>query len=75
MDSHIIPAGWDNWRNIENEKTVFYAEYGSTGPGAVTQQRVAWSKQLTGDVLKEYTIPAILGDWTVADLHHRNTQN
>jgi pectinesterase len=75
MDSHIVPAGWDNWRNVENEKTVFYAEYGSTGPGAVTQQRVAWSKQLTGKELKAYTIQEILGDWTVADLNNRNTQN
>lgn len=75
MDNHIVPAGWDNWRNVENEKTVLYAEYGSAGPGAVAQQRVAWSKQLTGRELKDYTIQEILGDWTVADLNNRNTQN
>jgi pectinesterase len=68
MESHILPAGWDNWRNTENEKTVLYAEYGNTGSGAVTQKRVTWSKQLTGKELKDYTIQKMLGDWTVAVL-------
>jgi pectinesterase len=43
----IKPEGWDNWKNSENEKTVRYAEYNNTGEGANTNQRVAWSKQLT----------------------------
>lgn len=47
MDKHILPAGWDNWRNPENEKTVRYAEYGSQGEGGTTARRVSWSKQLT----------------------------
>lgn len=68
MGAHIVPAGWDNWRNVENEKNVLYAEYGSTGSGAVTKQRAAWSKQLTRTALKDYTIQKILGDWSVAAL-------
>ena len=31
LGKHILPAGWDNWRNPANEKTVFFAEYKNTG--------------------------------------------
>lgn len=47
MGKHICPAGWDNWRNAENEKTARYAEYGSKGEGAATAGRVKWAKQLS----------------------------
>lgn len=46
MDKHILPEGWDNWRNKNNEKTVFYSEYKSKGEGANPGKRVAYSKQL-----------------------------
>lgn len=60
MGPQIIPVGWDNWRNPENEKTAFFAEYKSTGPGANIEQRVSWSHQLSADELKVYTIKNIL---------------
>ena len=47
LGSHIVPAGWENWRNPDNEKTTRYAEYNNSGEGANTKQRVAWSRQLT----------------------------
>ena len=47
MGSHIVPAGWDNWKNAENEKTARYLEYNNTGEGARTVERVAWSRQLS----------------------------
>jgi pectin methylesterase-like acyl-CoA thioesterase len=47
MGSHIVPAGWENWRNPDNEKTARYAEYNNSGDGADTKQRVAWSRQMT----------------------------
>src|SRR6185312_1884177 len=47
MGSHIVPAGWDNWRNASNDKTAFYAEYECSGPGAGRAGRVGWSKVLT----------------------------
>ena len=47
MDSHICPAGWDNWRNPENEKTARYGEYGSKGPGAANEGRVNWARKLS----------------------------
>jgi len=60
MDNHIIPIGWHNWNNPENEKTAFYAEYNSKGDGARTEARVNWSKQLTADEAGKYTIANIL---------------
>lgn len=46
LDGHIRPEGWENWRNPENEKTAWYAEFGSLGPGAKPEGRVAWAKPL-----------------------------
>jgi pectinesterase len=55
MGSHILPKGWDNWRDPENEKTARYAEYKNTGPGADTKDRVPWSRQLTDKEAALYT--------------------
>ena len=61
MGAHILPEGWQNWSNPANEKTVLYAEYGSTGPGANPAGRVKWSKQLSAKEAKRYTLQAIFG--------------
>lgn len=55
MDKHIRPEGWDNWRDPKNERTVRYAEYGSTGDGGDTARRVKWSKRLTKKEAARYT--------------------
>ena len=47
LGAHIKPEGWDNWRDPAREKTAWFGEYKSTGPGANSTARVAWSKQLT----------------------------
>jgi len=47
LDSHIRPEGWDNWRDPAREKTAWFGEFKSKGPGANPAARVAWSKQLT----------------------------
>jgi pectinesterase len=54
MDSHIRPEGWNNWRKVENEKTAYFAEYQSTGPGANPSARVKWSHQLTDEQAKAF---------------------
>ena len=59
MGPHIVPAGWNNWNNPENEKTVLYAEYNSKGPGANAAGRVKWSKQLTAKEAKKYMLENI----------------
>jgi pectin methylesterase-like acyl-CoA thioesterase len=61
IGDHIKPAGWDNWRNAENEKTARYAEYKCTGPGAGRAGRVDWSLELTDQEGKKLTVANILG--------------
>ena len=63
MDKHITPSGWNNWKNPVNESTARFAEYHNSGPGANTEARVKWSKQLTDSEAKSYTIANILGHW------------
>jgi len=63
MGEHISVVGWDNWRNVENEKTAYYAEYNSTGAGANATGRAGWSHQLTKKEAKEYTLKNIFGNW------------
>jgi pectinesterase len=59
LTGDVAPAGWDNWNHTEsNEKTAYYAEFNSTGPGARTAQRVGWSHQLTAAEAKQY-LPAV----------------
>ena len=63
MGPQIVPAGWDNWRNPENEKTAYYAEYESHGSGAGADKRAGWSHQLSAREAKQYTVENILGQW------------
>ncbi|MDD3334523.1 MAG: pectinesterase family protein [Eubacteriales bacterium] len=44
LGKHIILSGWDDWDNVENHQTASFAEYGCTGEGAITEQRVPWCK-------------------------------
>lgn len=60
LPSSINAAGWDNWGNIENEKTVVYREYKNTGPGA-RGPRVTWAGQLSDKEASDYTLEKILG--------------
>lgn len=66
MGDFILPAGWHNWGKTENEQTARYAEYGCTGKGADTKDRVKWAKQLTKKEAEKYNdIRYILGDWMI----------
>lgn len=47
LGEHILPAGWSNWTNTENDRTAWYGEYDSTGPGANQLNRVSWAHALT----------------------------
>src|SRR6201996_6618899 len=57
LPADLNPAGWNNWNNPANEKTAYYAESNSTGPGANPSARVPWSHQLTPTEAKQY-LPA-----------------
>jgi pectinesterase len=62
LGKHILPQGWDNWKNPANEKTARYAEYQNSGPGA-TGQRVAWAKQLTDQEAANIRLSTVLRGW------------
>lgn len=63
LGKQIKPEGWHNWDKPEAEKTTFYAEYNSTGPGANPKARVKWARQLTDTEAQEFTPETVLGDW------------
>nr|TKV99929.1 hypothetical protein SEVIR_8G076300v2 [Setaria viridis] len=43
LDSSISPAGWLEWSGQFALSTLYYGEYGNTGPGAGTSNRVTWT--------------------------------
>jgi pectinesterase len=63
LDKQIKPEGWHNWNKPDAEKTSYYAEYNSSGPGANKSSRVLWSHQLSEEEVKHYTLEKIFGDW------------
>ena len=63
LGQHIVPQGWANWNQTDNYQTTRFAEYKNYGPGAAIYHRVQWSKQLTDEEAKKYTIENIFGNW------------
>lgn len=63
IGDHILPEGWNNWKNPANEATVRYAEYKNTGLGAQPTARPSWIKQLTDEEVKKFTLSNIFLDW------------
>ncbi len=66
MANLIKPEGWHNWGKPHAEQTTFYAEYGTTGPGASTN-RVKWSKALSKKDADTFNLKTVLGgtdNWT-----------
>lgn len=67
MGKHILKEGWDPWKGDNmfpgKEKTVFYAEYNSKGAGASPKTRVEWSRQLSAEDARIYTLESIFGNW------------
>ena len=49
MGAHIVPEGWREWHPGETAylPSAFYAEYGSSGPGAAPSGRQPHAIQLT----------------------------
>ncbi|CAO2143717.1 unnamed protein product [Urochloa humidicola] len=43
LDRSISPAGWLEWSGQFALSTLYYGEYGNTGPGAGTSKRVTWT--------------------------------
>ncbi|CAL4988951.1 unnamed protein product [Urochloa decumbens] len=43
LDGSISPAGWLEWSGQFALSTLYYGEYGNTGPGSETSKRVTWT--------------------------------
>jgi pectin methylesterase-like acyl-CoA thioesterase len=56
MGDHIDPAGWREWHPGETHSldTVFYAEYGSTGPGAHAGERDPNTRFLSPEQARQF---------------------
>ncbi|KAL6496901.1 hypothetical protein OROGR_028830 [Orobanche gracilis] len=56
--------GWISWvQNVAPPKTIFYAEYRNTGPGAITTNRVKWAgykSTLTTAQASKYNVEAFI---------------
>jgi len=55
----IAPEGWDNWGNTANEQTAYFAEYKNNGDGSNTKQRATWTKNISEQQAKAYTLAKI----------------
>jgi pectinesterase len=59
---NLHPAGWLAW----NVAPGLYAEFDCYGAGAATSGRAAWSTQLTGDAVAEYSLTNIFAKTSAA---------
>ncbi|KAL6660506.1 hypothetical protein ACP70R_001541 [Stipagrostis hirtigluma subsp. patula] len=66
LDRSIAPAGWLEWSGQFALSTLYYGEYGNTGPGAGTSKRVRWpgvhTSLSTSDATKFTVANFILGN-------------
>ncbi|GAB2283195.1 Probable pectinesterase/pectinesterase inhibitor 51 [Dionaea muscipula] len=64
----IAPAGWLPWSGDFALSTLYYGEYGNSGPGADLSQRVPWSSQIPANHIYTYSVQNFIqGDeWTTA---------
>lgn len=66
LGKHILPVGWHNWSNTQNETTARYCEYDNHGEGAATKERAAWTRQLTRKEATKVTLENVFrqnGGW------------
>ncbi|GKV33775.1 hypothetical protein SLEP1_g42235 [Rubroshorea leprosula] len=62
IDSMISPEGWSQWGNSTFAlDTLYYGEYGNTGPGASTKSRVKWKG------FHVITSPSVASGFTVSN--------
>ncbi|KAL5200514.1 hypothetical protein ABZP36_021717 [Zizania latifolia] len=76
IDSYLGPlvdrAGWDEWPGAEagRSSTVYFGEYGNTGPGAATDGRVGWAgfHEMGYDEAAQFSVDSFIAgdDWLAA---------
>nr|XP_043608869.1 putative pectinesterase/pectinesterase inhibitor 24 [Erigeron canadensis] len=70
MGGFINPKGWMPWVGTTAPNTIFYAEFGNYGAGAVTKKRVTWKglKFIDSKQASKFTVkPFIQGDKWIKD--------
>lgn len=62
IDDIISPEGWCEWNGNFGLNTLFYAEFGNRGPGAVETNRVKWKgiKKISPQEAESYTVGRFL---------------
>lgn len=63
IGAHIRSEGWSVWNNNDNHKTTRYSEFENYGPSAGPARRISWSRQLTQEDVKQYSLKNVFKDW------------
>lgn len=61
MSAIVRPEGWNNWDQPERERTARYEEFGSTGDGGRTADRVRWARIMTAADAAKVTVESVVG--------------
>uniref|UniRef100_A0A2P2P1J2 pectinesterase n=1 Tax=Rhizophora mucronata TaxID=61149 RepID=A0A2P2P1J2_RHIMU len=57
LESLITPKGWLPWGTSDfAQKTLYYGEFGNSGPGSSVSQRVTWSNQIPAEHVNTYSV-------------------
>ncbi|XWS33169.1 hypothetical protein CRYUN_Cryun22dG0056400 [Craigia yunnanensis] len=56
MEALISPDGWMPWSGEFALKTLFYGEFGNSGPGSNVSMRVPWSSQIPAQHVCTYSV-------------------
>ncbi|RRT65119.1 hypothetical protein B296_00010817 [Ensete ventricosum] len=74
MGEIVRQEGWTPWSEDFALRTLYYGEFGSSGPGGKTTARVPWSSKIPAEHLGVYSLESFIqGDqWIPDDLLHNN---
>lgn len=71
MTEVIRPSGWHNWNKPESERTARFAEFASSGSGAIPAARVPWAQASGAAEPGRFTAARVLGgpdNWDPANV-------
>ncbi|XP_045823674.1 probable pectinesterase/pectinesterase inhibitor 51 [Trifolium pratense] len=65
LEALITPQGWLPWSADVGLNTLYYGEFGNTGPGSNLTNRVSWSSQVPAEHVSTYSVQGFLqgDDW------------